>query len=47
MPSALEAGFNEEMLDIYRRTKAEAGYTATRFLGMVVERGMPRDRTIR
>jgi len=34
-----ERQFNEAMLDIYRRAKAEAGYNATRFLGMVVERG--------
>jgi len=27
------------MLDIYRRAKAEAGYDARIFLGMVVERG--------
>src|SRR5262245_7755611 len=27
------------MLEVYRRAKAEAGYTATRFLGMVSERG--------
>lgn len=34
-----ENQFNEAMLDIYRRAKAEAGYNATRFLSMVVERG--------
>ncbi len=39
MASDLESEFNEAMLEIYRRAKAEAGYTATRFLGMVVERG--------
>jgi hypothetical protein len=27
------------MVDIYRRAKAEAGYNATRFIGMVSERG--------
>lgn len=27
------------MLDVYRRAKSEAGYTATRFLGMVNDRG--------
>ena len=31
--------FNEAMLDVYRRAKAEAGYNATRFLGMVTEMG--------
>ena len=31
--------FNEAMLDIYRRAKAEADYNATRFLRMVLERG--------
>lgn len=39
MATAVERDFDEAMLDIYRRAKAEAGYTATRFLGMVVERG--------
>lgn len=39
MPSALEAEFDAAMLDIYRRAKADADYTATRFLGMVVDRG--------
>lgn len=39
MASNLESAFNDAMLDIYRRAKSEAGYTATRFLGMVVERG--------
>lgn len=39
MPSGLEADFNEAMLNIYKRAKSEAHYTATRFLGMVVERG--------
>ena len=39
MPSALEAEFHDAMLDIYRRAKSEAHYTATRFLGMVVEQG--------
>lgn len=34
-----EAEFHEAMLDVYRHAKSEAGYTATRFLGMVVERG--------
>lgn len=39
MPSALESEFHDAMLDIYRRAKSEAGYNATRFLGMVSERG--------
>ena len=39
MVSASEAGFHDAMLDIYRRAKTEAGYNATRFLGMVSERG--------
>lgn len=39
MPTEAERQFNEAMLDIYRRAKAEAGYNATRFLSMVVERG--------
>ena len=39
MPTQSEREFNEAMLDIYRRAKAEAGYNATRFLSTVVERG--------
>ena len=39
MKSRLEAEFDEAMLDIYRHAKSDAGYTATRFLGMVVSRG--------
>jgi hypothetical protein len=39
MPTETERRFNEAMLDIYRRAKADAGYTAMRFLSMVVERG--------
>ena len=39
MPTETECQFNEAMLNIYRRAKAEAGYNATRFLSMVVERG--------
>jgi hypothetical protein len=35
----LESEFHEAMLEIYRRAKAEADYTAARFLGMVSERG--------
>ena len=39
MPTEAESQFNEAMLNIYRRAKAEAGYTATRFLSMVAEHG--------
>src|SRR5436190_23748324 len=39
MPTDAERNFHEAMLGIYRRAKTEAGYNATRFLGMVVERG--------
>lgn len=39
MATGLESQFHEAMLDVYRRAKAEAGYTATRFIGMVAERG--------
>jgi hypothetical protein len=39
MPTEAERNFHEAMLGIYRRAKVEAGYNATRFLGMVVERG--------
>ncbi len=39
MPTDLEKRFNEALLDVYRRAKAEAGYNATRFLGMVSEMG--------
>ena len=39
MLTETESQFHEAMLDIYRRAKAEAGYNATRFLSMVVERG--------
>ena len=39
MPTEAESLFNEAMLNIYRRAKAEAGYNATRFLNMVVEHG--------
>lgn len=39
MPTEAERQFDEAMLDIYRRAKAEAGYNATRFLSMVVEHG--------
>jgi len=39
MQSKLESEFHEAMLEIYRRAKSEADYNATRFLGMVSERG--------
>jgi hypothetical protein len=35
----LETQFHEAMLEIYRRAKSEAGYSANIFLRMVVERG--------
>jgi hypothetical protein len=39
MPTELKGQFHEAMLEIYRRAKADAGYNATRFLGMVSEQG--------
>lgn len=39
MPEKLELAFYDAMIDIYRRAKADAGYTATRFLGMVNDHG--------
>jgi hypothetical protein len=39
MPTDLELRFHEAMLDIYRRAKSEAGYTASLFLKMVSEVG--------
>lgn len=36
---ATQTAFHEAMVDIYRRAKSEAGYTATYFLSMVSERG--------
>ena len=39
MPTKTASQFDEAMLDIYRRAKAEANYKATIFLSMVVERG--------
>jgi len=39
-PSAdVERRFTAAMLDIYRKAKQEAGYNATRFLGMVMDNG--------
>ena len=46
MPTEAESQFNEAMLNIYRRAKAEAGYNATYFLSMVVERGGLEDSSI-
>ena len=37
--SGLEDEFDDEMLDVYRRAKSEAGYNAQRFLQMVVDHG--------
>ena len=34
MDTMLEDAFHDSMLTIYRRAKSEAGYNATRFLGM-------------
>lgn len=34
-----KAQFDQAMFDIYRRAKAEAGYNATIFLGMISDRG--------
>lgn len=31
--------FHEAMLNVYRRAKSEAGYNASRYLGMVSEQG--------
>ncbi len=39
MPTTLERRFHAAMLEIYQRAKHEAGYNATRFLGMVSELG--------
>jgi hypothetical protein len=39
MASKLESEFHDAMIEIYRRAKVEAHYNATRFLGMVAERG--------
>ena len=39
MPDVLEIEFHEEMLNIYRRAKAEAKYNAMLFLQMVVDQG--------
>lgn len=36
---SIEKAFHSEMIDIYMRAKAEAGYNATRFLAMVNEHG--------
>ena len=39
IPTALESEFHLAMVDIYRRAKSEADYNATRFIGMVSDRG--------
>ena len=39
MSTQLETDFHNAMLDVYRRSKSEAGYSAVRFLSMVAERG--------
>ena len=39
MQKPLEIDFHEAMIGVYRRARAEAAYTATRFLGMLSERG--------
>jgi hypothetical protein len=39
MRNQLESEFHGAMIDIYRRAKADADYTATRFIGMVSEQG--------
>lgn len=39
MSRRIEGDFHDEMLEIYRRAKSEAGYNATRFLRMVAEQG--------
>ncbi len=37
MDEKLIAEFHEQMVEIYRRAKDEAGYTAARFIGMVAD----------
>lgn len=39
MDTMLEDAFHDSMLTIYRRAKSEAGYNATRFLGMISQHG--------
>jgi hypothetical protein len=39
MATELEKRFHLAMLEIYRRAKSEAGYNASRFLGMVSDQG--------
>lgn len=39
MQKPLEIRFHEAMIGVYRRARSEAGYTASRFLGMLSERG--------
>ncbi len=37
MLSELELAFHSEMVHLYKRTKEEVGYNATRFLSMITE----------
>lgn len=39
MSADFEKRLDEAMLDVYRRANVEAGYNATRFLGMITEIG--------
>lgn len=39
MLKPLEIQFHDAMIEVYRRARSEAGYTATRFLRMLSERG--------
>lgn len=39
MRKPLEIEFHDAMIGVYRRARSEAGYVATRFLGMLSERG--------
>jgi hypothetical protein len=39
MATELERRFHAAMIDVYKRAKSEAGYNATRFLGMISELG--------
>jgi hypothetical protein len=39
VPNQLEEQFHQAMLEIHRRAKTEADYNATRFIGMVADRG--------
>src|SRR5687767_4704032 len=39
VPNQLEEQFHQAMIEIHRRAKVEADYNATRFIGMVADRG--------